>query len=181
MRSSSPCGLLATIWTLGSCMDPGERRLRRGLAGGSCGARDYLHAETPMDERQRIAISEFVSDRTPRPLSGPLLTFDLPEEVAQLHSEPIWHTHGHNARTLIKQPDVRLVLIALRAGKQVHERETNESLAIQSLRGVLRVHVPTEIVVLRAQQLMSLDKHVPYGIEAAEDCEFLLWLGWSKG
>jgi hypothetical protein len=134
-----------------------------------------------MDQRHRIAISEFVSDRTPRPLRGPLLTFDLAEEVALLHAEPIWHNHGHNARTLIKQLDYRLVLIALRAGKQVHERETDESLTIQPLRGTVLVHVPTEVVELRARHLLSLDKRVPYGFEAVEDCEFLLALGWTKG
>jgi quercetin dioxygenase-like cupin family protein len=134
-----------------------------------------------MDQRQRIAISEFVSDRTPRALSGPLLTFDLLDEVAQLRDEPIWHTHGHNARTLIKQSDYRMVLIALRAGKVVHEHEANASLTIQPVRGILRVHVPTEVVELRPHQLMSLDRHIPYGIEAPEDCEFLLSIGWTKG
>jgi mannose-6-phosphate isomerase-like protein (cupin superfamily) len=142
---------------------------------------DYLKAgKIAMDKRQRIAISEFVSDRTPRPLTGPLLTFDLPSEVAQLHAEPIWHTHGHNARTLLKQRDLRVVLVVLREGKHVQEHEASEPLAIQPLRGAMRVHVPTEIVELTANQLLSIDKRVPYGIEATEDCELLLWVGWSK-
>lgn len=133
-----------------------------------------------MDQRQRIAISSFVSDRTPRSLTGPLLTFDLSHEAALLHEEPIWREHGHNARTLIKQHEFRLVLISLRAGKEVHERESNEPVAIQPLHGTIRVHVPTEVVELGAQQLLSLDKRVPYGIEANEDCDLLLWVGWSK-
>lgn len=132
-----------------------------------------------MDERQRIAISEFVSDRTPRPLTGPLLQFDMLNEVAQLHAEPNWHRQGHNARTLIKQLDFRLVLITLRAGKQVHGA-AGEPIAVQPLSGRIRVEVPTEAVDLGPQQLLSLDKHVPYGFEALEDCAFLVWLGWSK-
>jgi quercetin dioxygenase-like cupin family protein len=133
-----------------------------------------------MDERQRIAISEFVSDRTPRPLTGPLLSFDLANEVALLRDEPIWHSHGHNARTLIKQPDFRLVLISLRAGKQVHERDVEEPIAVQPLQGRLRVEVNAKAVDLGPQQLVSIGKNVPYAFEAVEDCAFLLWVGWSK-
>jgi quercetin dioxygenase-like cupin family protein len=134
-----------------------------------------------MDERHRLAISEFVSDRTPRPLVGPRLLFDLRNEVAQLHDEPIWRTHGHNARTLIKQLDFRLVLISLRAGKQVHERATDEPIALQPLRGQMRVQLASEALQVGPEQLLSIDKHVQFSVDAIEDCEFLLWIGWSKG
>src|SRR5215510_13997347 len=80
----------------------------------------------PMDTRQRIAISEFVSERTPRPLMGPILTFDLAEEMAALRAESVWQANGHNARTLIKHSEYRVVLIALREGSHVHEQQTDE-------------------------------------------------------
>jgi quercetin dioxygenase-like cupin family protein len=133
-----------------------------------------------MDRRQAIAINEFVSERTPRPLMGPILNFDLESEMGLLRDEEVWHAHGHNARTLIKHSEFRVVLIALRVGAQVHEQQSDERLAIQTLRGRVRLHVPTESVELRAHQLVSLDRHVPYSLEAIEDCDFLLWLGWSK-
>jgi quercetin dioxygenase-like cupin family protein len=133
-----------------------------------------------MDKRQAIAISEFVSERTPRPLMGPILNFDLDTEMASLREEDGWRAHGHNARTLIKHSEFRVVLIALRVGSQVHEQQTDERLAIQTLRGRVRLHVPTESVELRINQLVSLDRHIPFSLEALEDCDFLLWLGWSK-
>lgn len=133
-----------------------------------------------MDTRQRLAINEIVSNRTPRPLMGPLLTFDLAAESASLLQEEGWRTQGHNARTLIKHSEFRLVLIALAAGKQVHERETSQRLAIQVVSGHARVHVPTERVELKAGQLLALDHHLQYGIEAVEDSNILLWVGWSK-
>ena len=133
-----------------------------------------------MEPRQQIAISAFVSDRTPRPLMGPILSFDLPAEIASLHAEQVWRDHGHNARTLIKHSEFRLVLISLQAGKHVHARETDEPLALQMLSGSARVHVPTEVVELKAGQLLSLDRNIPYEIETVDTCELLLWLGWSK-
>ena len=133
-----------------------------------------------MDERQKIAISEMVSDRTPRPLMGPMLAFDLESEKASLRGENGWRTHGHNARTLIKHSEFRLVLIALQPGKHAGERETSERVVLQLLSGRARLHVPTEHIELRAGQLISLDRHIPFGIEAIEECDLLLWVGWSK-
>lgn len=150
-----------------------DTRLRNGSLG-------LEQRRNPMDTRQRIAISDMVSERTPRPLMGPLLTFDLPSEVNSLRAEDVWRAHGHNARTLIKHSEFRLVLVALQAGKHVHEHETPVRLTIQVLDGRARVHVPTENVELTAGQLLALDRHLNYGIEALEESNILLWVGWSK-
>jgi quercetin dioxygenase-like cupin family protein len=133
-----------------------------------------------MDKRQQIAISEFVSDRTPRPLLAPVLNFDLEEEVASLRQEEAWTAHGHNARTLIKHSELRLVLITLRKGYHLHEQQIAERVSLQILSGELRVHVPTETLQLRAAQLLALDRQLPFTVDAVEDSAFMLWLGWSK-
>lgn len=132
-----------------------------------------------MDERQRIAISEFISDRTPRPLTGPVLCFNLPQEVASLRGE-VEYSKGHNGRTLIKNSDFRLVLVALQAGARVHEHRADLHLAIQPLSGHLRLHLADEVINLRPDQLASLGRNQAYSIEAVEAAEFLLWVGWPK-
>jgi quercetin dioxygenase-like cupin family protein len=133
-----------------------------------------------MDRRQLIAITEIVSDRTPRPLLAPVLSFDLPEELAMLQNEQVYKAHGHNARTLVKHSEFRLVLISLRSGYRLHEQQISERLSIQTLAGALRLHIPTETLELRAGQLLALDRGLPFSVEALEDSGFLLWLGWSK-
>jgi hypothetical protein len=133
-----------------------------------------------MDRRQAIAISEFVSDRTPRPLMAPVLTFDFAEEIALLRAEQEYEAHGHNARTLIKHSEFRLVLIALAQGAQIRKHLSTERIALQTLGGRLAVRIPTELVELGSGQLLSLDHHLDYAIEALEASDFLLWLGWSK-
>jgi hypothetical protein len=130
-----------------------------------------------MEKRQLIAISSFVSDRTPRSLSGPSLRFDLAAELALLHDEPNWKANGHNARSLLKQGNLRLVLLTLRAGKHVHDHPTSEPLAIQPLSGSVRVHIPNEAAEIGPQQLMSVAQDVAYGIEALEDSALLIWVG----
>lgn len=48
------------------------------------------------------------------PTAGPFMEFDLLAEIHRLHAETTWST-GHNARTLLKYDDLRIVLTALKA------------------------------------------------------------------
>jgi len=46
-------------------------------------------------------------------LTAPLMSFNLAREIEQLHQEEAWPRKGWNSKTLVMQPDVRIVLIAL--------------------------------------------------------------------
>lgn len=125
------------------------------------------------------ATGGIVSERTPRPLRAPLLRFNLPQEISALHGELEYARDQHNARTLIKHSDFRLVLMSLKAGAHVPRVQTEQHLALQPLRGHLRLHMPSEVVNVHADQLLSLDRELSYRLEAVEDSDVLLWIGWS--
>ena len=57
-------------------------------------------------------------------MASPSLEFDLTSEVDRLHAETTWNT-GQNARTLIKYDDLRVVLMALKAGAKIPAHKTN--------------------------------------------------------
>jgi quercetin dioxygenase-like cupin family protein len=133
-----------------------------------------------MDIRQAIAITEAVSTRTPRPLAAPLLSFDFAREVESLRAEELWTLHGHNARTLVKYPEFRLVLVMLREGSHMKARESEHRIALHVLEGRLRLHVPTEELELAGNQLLALDRDISCEITALETSAFLLWVGWSQ-
>lgn len=109
-----------------------------------------------------------------------VLEFNLPQEIASLRGE-VEYQKGHNARTLIKHSEFRVVLVALKAGSAVHEQETDQRIAVQPIAGHLRLRLADEVVNLHSDQLLSLDHHVSYQIDAVEDSAFLMWVGWSKG
>ena len=132
-----------------------------------------------MDTRPSNGI-ESVSDRTPRPLDGPSLDFELGSELSALRAEWPFRDHGHNARTLLKNDGFRTVLVVLKAGARVQETETYHHLALHSLEGRLRVHLPERAVELPAGGLLGIGPSVPHDIEALEDSAFLLYLGWSE-
>jgi hypothetical protein len=110
---------------------------------------------------------------------GQALTFDLEAELARLKGEEHWHLHGRNSATLVKEPNLRLVLIAMQAGTQVDEHHTAGRLGIQVIRGHLRVTVPGQTMDLPAYHLLALDFAVDYDIQALEESAFLLTVAWT--
>jgi quercetin dioxygenase-like cupin family protein len=118
--------------------------------------------------------------REPHPLTGTALTFNLAAEAEALKKEPTWALHGHNAKTLVKHSDVRVVLIALRAGARMQEHKTDQCVTLHALSGRLRLHLPSDTIDLPMGALIALDHTVVHDVEALEESVFVLTLGWSK-
>jgi len=119
--------------------------------------------------------------RDPHAVAGAALTYDMAAEAAALMREPTWQAHGHNAKTLVKHPDFRVVLIALKAGARMQEHKTDQCVTIHTLSGSLRIHLPESTLDLSTGALLALEQTVLHDVEALADSVFLLSLGWSKG
>lgn len=109
-----------------------------------------------------------------RPLDGPHLSFDLPAEADRLRRERPWKEGGHNAITLAKYSDLRLVLTVLRSGMHMLTHEPEERISLQLLSGRLRVRTGSQVLELRAGELLALDRTTAHEIESLEDATFLL-------
>jgi len=108
------------------------------------------------------------------------MEFDLPAEIHQLHAETAWST-GHNARTLIKYDDLRVVLTALQAGTRVPEHKTAGRVSVHVLSGHVPVKASGRTFSLRPGGLLALDQGMPHDIEALEESALLLTLAWPGG
>lgn len=122
---------------------------------------------------------EHESHRRPHtpPMADPFMEFDLPTEIHRLHAETAWST-GHNAKTLIKYDDLRVVVIALRAGTRVPEHKTEGRVSVHVLSGHVQVKASGRTFSLRSGGLLALDQGVPHDIEALEESALLLTLAW---
>jgi len=129
----------------------------------------------------KTSAAESWTGREPHPLIGTALTFDLAAEAEALKGEPTWQQSGHNAKTLVKHADVRVVLIALREGARMQEHKTDQCVTIHTLSGSLRIHLPERTLDLSPGALLALEQTVLHDVEALADSVFLLSLGWSKG
>jgi quercetin dioxygenase-like cupin family protein len=114
-------------------------------------------------------------------LSGPVLQFDLASELDQLHRDESWlQTTGRSSKTLVKYPDLRIVLIAMKANTRMHGHTAAGRISVHSLSGNIRLHLPERVVDLPSGHLLTLDQCVPHDVEAAEDSAFLLTLSWPS-
>lgn len=122
---------------------------------------------------------EHESHRRPHtpPMAGPFMEFDLSAEVHRLHAETTWST-GHNARTLVKYDDFRVVLTALRANMRLPEHKNDGRISVHVLSGHIQLRAGGRTFSLRTGGLLALDQGVRHDIEAVEESAFLLTIAW---
>lgn len=110
-------------------------------------------------------------------LWAPLLHFNLGAEAQQLRSEERWQS-GHTARTLVKYPDLRVVLIAINAGGRLVQHRTEGRILVHALSGHIRFHAAGQIIELTAGSMLALEHGVPHDVEGIMDSTFLLTIAW---
>jgi quercetin dioxygenase-like cupin family protein len=113
-------------------------------------------------------------------LSGPYMCFDLAYETKNLLQEDIWDIESHNAITLAKYDDLRIVLISMKSGSRMDGHQAYGSISIHTLTGKLRIHLPQGTIDVAAENLVVLERSQPHDIEAMADSSFLLSVSWAK-
>jgi quercetin dioxygenase-like cupin family protein len=110
-------------------------------------------------------------------MAAPYLEFDLPAEIHRLKAESTWST-GHNARTLIKYDDLRVVLMALQRDARIPEHQADGRLSVQVVSGHIQVRASGRTFNLRAGGLLALDRGVRHDVTALEESAALLTIAW---
>jgi quercetin dioxygenase-like cupin family protein len=119
------------------------------------------------------------SQRPVRHVAGSALGFDLGAELASLRDEASWQGGDRNARTLVEEPTLRVVLVALKRGARLREHDADGPVSVHTLAGLLRLRLPTRSVDLPAGHLLTLEREVPHDVEALQESAFLLTLAWA--
>jgi quercetin dioxygenase-like cupin family protein len=103
------------------------------------------------------------------------------EEIKQLHREESWHQEtGRSSKTLVKYPDLRIVLIAMKAKTRMHDHKTTGRISVQTISGHIRLHLLERIADLPAGNLVALDQCLEHDVEALEESAFLLSIFWPS-
>ena len=115
-------------------------------------------------------------------LAKPQLHFNMLEEIRQLRQQESWRRGtGRSSKTLVKYPDFRLVLVAMKSNTIMKEHRAEGRISIHTLSGHLRVRMDKEVVEVPAGQLLALDCGIPHDVEATKESAFLLTISWPKG
>ena len=106
------------------------------------------------------------------------VTFGFEALEGELRQEKGYLEHGYGTRALVHQPDLRVLLLAMREGARIEEHSADGTVTIQTLRGKLRLTLPEGAVELEAGQLLALARGHDHDVEALEESLFLLTIGW---
>lgn len=110
-------------------------------------------------------------------LAAPSLHFDLDSERKKLLAQPAYAKSGQASTILVKEPDLRIVLIHLRAAGRMEKHKASGPISVQPLEGRVRLVLPDRTAVLGVGDLLVLEPGVPHDVEAIEDSAFLLTIG----
>jgi quercetin dioxygenase-like cupin family protein len=108
------------------------------------------------------------------------VVFDLAAAEREMRKEDAYEREGHTARTLTREPDLRIVLVVMKAASRIPEHRAGETASIHALSGQVRLHLPNRLVELAAGQLLVLERGLRHDVEAVADSSFLLTLGWPR-
>lgn len=111
-----------------------------------------------------------------RPLAGPMLSFELADQIAQLRSDPSYARTGRLGRTLAKSGRLRLVLTVLEGGVEVGTHHADGPMTIHTLEGAISFQVNGERHELRQGQVLYFGSGEAQQIRAIERTALLLTL-----
>ena len=106
-----------------------------------------------------------------------LSEFDLNDEIAESEQKKPWPS-GIHARTLLKRPDLRVVLIAMEKGAKMNEHHADGTISVQPVKGQIRVRTMGGAHELQAGQLFTLGASIKHDVESLDDSAFLLTIAW---
>ena len=114
-------------------------------------------------------------------LAQPLMQFDLAAEIEHLQREDSWQRcTGRSSRTLVKQPDFRIVLVAMKSNTEMKEHRAERRISIQTIVGHVRLKLSDQMVEVPAGHLLALDRCITHDVEALEESVFLLTICWLE-
>lgn len=99
--------------------------------------------------------------------------FDLEAEIAKAEEHRPWK-NGLRSTVLVKNDDLRVILMAMEPEAKLDEHKTDGSITVHVLLGAIRMHVEGEWLTLEAGALLSLPPALPHDVEALEESVFLL-------
>ena len=96
------------------------------------------------------------SKRQEHSVDGPLLTFDLIDQIRALKIEKQWKTEGRDAITLVKSSSMRIILMILQQGSTLPEHSTDGTISVHVLSGSIEFVIKDKTTHLKASSLVTL-------------------------
>lgn len=110
-------------------------------------------------------------------VTDPLIEVDLALELEAVRASDSYRAADHAAKTIAKQPGISVVLIALKAGGQMHEHHADGSITAQGIDGHVQFTVGERPVALTPGRLLTIPPGVAHQVTGVNESAFLLTIG----
>ena len=107
-------------------------------------------------------------------LQADVLAFVLGPKIEAVLERARAASEGHAAKTLVKEGQLRVTLVGLRAGAQLEEHQVAGPVLVQGLSGVARLTASGNEIELGPGALVALNQAVVHAVQAVQDCTFLV-------
>jgi len=102
-------------------------------------------------------------------------SFTFSEEIERF---PPDGRSGRRAETLVKTPDLRVILVTMRAGAELREHTAPGTITVQSVRGRIALVLDGEEREISEGMIVALEGGSRHAVRAVEDGAFLLTIAW---
>lgn len=109
-----------------------------------------------------------------RPLAGPVLAFDLDEQIAALRAEEPYRRSGRAGRTLAKSGRFRLTLTVMSKDSDIGMHHADSPMTLQVLQGSLRFRAGGREYTLDRGQVLFFGPGEAHDIRAGEESALLI-------
>lgn len=109
-----------------------------------------------------------------RPLAGPVLAFDLAEQIAGVRAEEPYRRSGRGGRTLAKNGRFRLTLTVMSKGNVIETHHAGSPMTLQVVDGSLTFRADGREYSLTAGQVLFFGPGEAHDIRASEDSALLI-------
>lgn len=110
-----------------------------------------------------------------------LIEVDLSRELAALRASDSYRAADHAAETIAKQPGIRVVLIALKPGGQMHEHHADWAITAQGVDGHVEFRIGERTVALTRGCLLTVAAGLPHRVTGIDESALLLTIGGAHG
>jgi quercetin dioxygenase-like cupin family protein len=116
-----------------------------------------------------------------RPLDETVATFDIQAALKNLKGEAALEREGRNSIIFHKEEMLKVVLVAMRAGNEIHSHKAEVPITVQVIEGAIRFDTEKGSSQLKKGEILTLHAGVVHGVKALEDAAFLLTLAGPHG
>jgi quercetin dioxygenase-like cupin family protein len=109
-----------------------------------------------------------------RSLAGPMLTFDLEAQLAELQGEDSYSRSGRAGRTLAKSGRFRVTMVAMAEGNVIGTHQADSPMTLQVLRGHIRYRANDGEHELSEGELLFFGPGDAHDIRASRESALLI-------